>query len=201
MHRTQDLQYAEKSLLKDLQGGSKTAFEKFYRQEYIAVFYTARRFITDIQAAEDLTTETFLKLWERLDAFNSLPAMRSFLFVTIKNACLNHLRAEKRTTGRQQQLSYLLEQEGGEDIANQQLMAVIYQHLEAEIEKLSPQLKRVFKMAYIDGMSNEDIATALGINNQSVRNDKARALKQLRLAFAGKDMYALLLWWLITRLH
>lgn len=201
MQRMQDLRYAEESLLKDLQGGSKTAFEKIYRQEYIVVFYTARRFIADIQAAEDLTTETFLKLWERLGAFNSLPAIRSFLFVTIKNACLNHLRAEKRSTERQQQLSYLLEQEGEEDIANQQLMAIIYQYLEDEIEKLSPQLKRVFKMAYIDGMSNEDIATVLGINNQSVRNDKARALKQLRLAFAGKDIYTLLLWWLITRLH
>lgn len=189
-------EYIEGHLLKLLQDGDKAAFETFYRREYIAVFYTAKRFIADTPAAEDLTTETFLKLWHRLDSFNSLAAMKSFLFVTIKNACLNHLRTEKRTASRYEQLTYLLQQHTADDIANQQLMASIYQYLYDEVEKLSPQLKRVFKMAYVDGLSNEDIAAQLKISNQSVRNDKARALKQLRLALTGKDIYSLFLAWL-----
>ncbi|MET7000367.1 RNA polymerase sigma factor [Chitinophaga defluvii] len=180
-------------LLKKLRKGDKAAFEIFYHQEYITVLYTAQRFVADIQAAEDLTTEVFLKLWERLSNFDSLPAMRSFLFVSIKNACLNYLRSEKRASAQYQELSYLLEQDSSEGIANQQLMAAIYRYLYEEIEKLPPQLKRVFKMAYIGGLSNEAIAAELGINNQSVRNDKSRALKQLRLASESWDLFGLLL--------
>src|SRR5205807_1596320 len=77
-----------------------------------------------------------------------------------------------------------------------QLKAEIYQHIYEEIEKLTPHLKKVFQMAYIEGMSNEEIAQQLGINNQSVRNDKSRALKQIRLAMMDKDIFGLLLLWL-----
>jgi len=179
--------YSEALWLRRLHTGDKSAFEALYRDQYIAVFYTAKRFVPDIQAAEDLATETFLKLWERLGDFNSMAAIRSFLFVTVKNACLNHLRAEERMNTRHLRLIQLLEQEDDQSLANQQLMADIYAHVYAEVEKLSPRLKEVFILSYIDGLSNEEIAARLHINNQSVRNDKARALKQLRLTLTSRE--------------
>jgi DNA-binding CsgD family transcriptional regulator len=43
-------------------------------------------------------------------------------------------------------------------------------------------------MAYLDGMSNSEIAAALDINNQSVRNYKLRAVKTLRIALLNRNM-------------
>jgi RNA polymerase sigma-70 factor (family 1) len=190
--------YSEALWVRQLHNGERPAFDALYRDQYIRVFYTAKRFVPDTQAAEDLATETFLKLWERLADFDNLAAMRSFLYLTVRNACINHLRTEGRMTARHQQLIRLLEQGDRESADNRQLMADLYTHIYEEIEKLSPRLKQVFLLSYIDGLSNEEIAARLRINNQSVRNDKTRALKQLRLSLAGREGL-LLLFLLLSR--
>jgi len=120
-------------------------------------------------------------------------AMHAFLQITVKNACLNLLRSRQRESARYLELYNLLEQNDPQAFDQQQLTAQLYQHIYEEIEKLSPQLKKVFMLAYIEGLSNEEIALQLDIHNQSVRNDKARALKQLRLALAGNEAYLLFL--------
>lgn len=188
-------------MVQQLQKGNKKAFEWLYDQQYITVFMFARRFVTDQQAAEDITTEVFLKLWDRLTDFDSLPAIQSFLHVSTRNACLNYIRNRSRQSVQQQRWEYLLQQDEEEVLAQQQLQADIYRHVYDEIEKLSPQLKTVFRLAYIEGLSNEEIADRLGINNQSVRNDKSRALKQIRMAMMDKNIYGVFILWLALRQH
>jgi RNA polymerase sigma-70 factor (ECF subfamily) len=90
-------------------------------------------------------------------------------------------------------MAYLLEQNDESSLAKEKLNADIWQHIYNAIENLSPQLKKVFKMAYVEELSNEEIAVNLNINNQSVRNDKARALKQVRLTLLEKKLYSLLI--------
>lgn len=170
-----------------------------YDLYFFTIFYFARRFVPDQHAAEDITTEAFLKLWPRLTNFNSLAAMQSYLHVTARNACLNYLRNVKRKSTQQEQLQYLLQQGSADSFAEQQLQAEVYKQIYEEIEKLSPQLKKIFRMAYIEGLSNEAIAEQLGINNQSVRNDKSRALKQIRMAMMDKGIYGIFLLWFLAR--
>jgi RNA polymerase sigma-70 factor (family 1) len=188
--------YNQGEFLAELQRGSQAAFARLYNQEFTSVFYFARRFVADSQAAEDITTDTFVKLCERLNDFESIEAIHSFLMVTVKNACLNHLRSVRRENLRYEELRYLLEEDDSDIQLNTQLTAHIFQHIYEEIEKLSPQLKKVFTMSFIEGLSNEEIARQLGINNQSVRNDKSRALRQIRLALSDKHTYSLFLLWL-----
>ncbi|HMH20397.1 MAG TPA: RNA polymerase sigma-70 factor [Puia sp.] len=183
----------EEVLLQMVAKGSKKAFETLYNRYYISIFYFTKRFVADQKAAEDITTETFLKLWERLSHFVSLEGIRAFLHTTAKNACLNHLRNETRQSTHQRELAYLLNQPGAEDAEEHQIRARVYQYIYAEIEKLPAQIKRVFKMAYIEGLSNQEIADRLKINNQSVRNHKARALRHLRMALWDKDLYEIML--------
>lgn len=192
---------SNEAMVQQLQKGNKKAFEWLYDQQYITVFMFARRFVTDQQAAEDITTEVFLKLWDRLTDFDSLPAIQSFLHVSTRNACLNYIRNRSRQSVQQQRWEYLLQQDEEEVLAQQQLQADIYRHVYDEIEKLSPQLKIVFRLAYIEGLSNEEIADRLGINNQSVRNDKSRALKQIRMAMMDKNIYGVFILWLALRQH
>ncbi len=55
------------------------------------VFYFSRRIIIEQQAAEDLTMEAFLKLWQRINDLINVNVFHSFLYTTTKNACLNYL--------------------------------------------------------------------------------------------------------------
>jgi RNA polymerase sigma-70 factor (ECF subfamily) len=174
----------------------RKGFEILYNQQFAAVFYFARGFVSDQQAAEDITTETFLKLWQRLNDFTNISAIRSFLYTTTKNACLNYLRDSRHRNAENDKMAYLLEKSDESFLAKEKLNADIWQHIYSAIENLSPQLKKVFKMAYIKGLSNDEIATHLGINNQSVRNDKARALKQVRLTLLDRKLFSHFFFWL-----
>lgn len=185
--------YDENDLLQQIAKGNKEGFETIYNQHFISVFYFARRFVTDTPVAEDITMEVFMKLWEKLKSFESLQAIKSFLYVAAKNACLNHLRNEQRKISNQKQLSYLLSAETDGSVSEQNITARVYQHIYDEIENLPEQLKKVFKMAYFDGLSNEDIAQKLAINNQSVRNHKSRALRSLRMVLIDRDILESLL--------
>jgi RNA polymerase sigma-70 factor (family 1) len=176
-------------LLQEIAKGTKKAFEAVYDRYDISIFYFSRRFVRDEKVAEDITLETFLKLWERFPQFTSLQGIQSFLHVTAKNACLNYLRSQARLSAHQRELAYLLAQGADETLADQQVTARIYQYIYNEIQKLPPQVRRVFTLAYIDGLSNQAIAEQLNINNQSVRNHKANALKYLRMALLEKDLY------------
>jgi RNA polymerase sigma-70 factor (family 1) len=180
--------YSEPELLHAIASGDKDAFAVIYQQHFAAAYHFAKRFVTDTQTAEDITTEAFVKLWERFSQFSSLSGIKSFLFTSIKNACINHARSAKRTTKRESEFTYLL---NGHDEPQENITGEVYQHIYNEIEKLPSQEKRVFKMAYLEGLSNEAIAQELGINNQSVRNHKTRALKTLRNTLSEKDLYAL----------
>jgi RNA polymerase sigma-70 factor (ECF subfamily) len=73
------------------------------------------------------------------------------------------------------------------------ITAATYKYIIDQIDQLPEQMKKVFKMSYIEGLTNEEIAQSLKINNQSVRNHKARALKILRLSIPGKDMLEMML--------
>ncbi len=191
--------YQDEELFQLLKRNNRKGFELLYKQEFITVFYFIRRFVSNHQVAEDITTETFLKLYARLEDFSNMTGIRTFLYRTAKNASLNYLRDNRRHEEHHEQLIYLLEQVNEDAYAEQQLTASIYQYIYEEIEKLSPQLKKVFIMAYIEDYSNEEISQELGINNQSVRNSKARALSQIRLAMIARKDYGLFLLWLTLK--
>lgn len=182
--------------LSQLKQDIRKKFEMLYNEQFAAVFCFARRMVTEHQAAEDITTETFLKLWQRLNDFTHVSSISSFLFTTTKNACLNYLRDSRRHTTENEKIAYLLKQNYESLPVNEKLNADIWQHIFHAIENLSPQLKEVFELAYIKGYSNDEIAAHLGINNQSVRNGKVRALKQIRLTMLDKKHYSPYFCWL-----
>jgi RNA polymerase sigma-70 factor (ECF subfamily) len=67
------------------------------------------------------------------------------------------------------------------------------QRIYEEIEKLPKKCRQVFKLAYMDGLGNEEIANLLNITYQTVKNQKVRALKILRLALLHKGLLAAIL--------
>jgi RNA polymerase sigma-70 factor (family 1) len=173
--------------------GSSHAYTAIYNLMAPSIYYFARRLVEDKEAAEDITADTFIKLYQMSPNFNSLPNIRAFLFVTTRNACLNYLRNLKVKNQRTSDLLYLLSNGQEKTFPEDEYRVELLQHIYDEIENLPTKCKQVFKLAYLEGLKNDEIAKLLHINNQSVKNQKTRALKILRLALSGKALLALLL--------
>jgi RNA polymerase sigma-70 factor (ECF subfamily) len=168
--------------------GDFRAFTDIYDRYYLTIYRFVRKFIPEREEAEDIMANTFIKLWKLHSNFESSHNIKAFLYITARNACFDSLRHQKRQSEKQKELFYFLSQRPAEEHFQNDVETEVLKSIFLEIEKLPPSVRAVFKMAYIEGKSNDEIAAHLHITNQSVRNNKHRAIKLLRMAILNGNM-------------
>jgi RNA polymerase sigma factor (sigma-70 family) len=171
---------SDTELLHNFQRGEEAAVRTLYDLHYRPLVYFAAEILMDQEEAEDIAVDSFLKLLERREGFQSLPSIRSYLYTTVKNACVDVLR---RTKSREMNHKVIAELTGpDEQTDNRELIiAKVLEAVHAEIEQLPIQSKRIFTAIFIDGKSTATVAGELGLSPQTVLNVKAKVLQQLRL--------------------
>lgn len=135
--------------------------------------------------AEDVITEAFLRLWQSRGRFENSAAVGGWLRVTVRNQCLNLLKQRHVNQGRLNELSTMM-QDIEENWDHEDLLGELLQEVYSAVQTLPEKSREVFRLRYIEGLKNEDIARYLGIRNQSVRNHLSTALRQLRLLFIDR---------------
>ncbi|TWF45694.1 RNA polymerase sigma-70 factor (ECF subfamily) [Chitinophaga polysaccharea] len=181
---------AEHLLLQKLAAGEQSAFQFLFNQHYRALCYFANSIVANDQEAEDLVQESFSKLWNKRTDFKTAANIKAFLFIATKNACLNFLKSRERLTIKEKEFSYLQTVDTGFDPLLTETEVI--QQLYNEIEALPTQCRKIFKMSYLEGRKNEDIAVALRISYNTVRAQKLRALKLIRSSLIKKNILPLL---------
>jgi RNA polymerase sigma-70 factor (ECF subfamily) len=174
-------------------GGERTAFTAVYNEYYLRVYQYAERFLPSTADAEDITADTFVKLWQRRNEFATLDHIRAFLFTTVRNACINFhqhtlVKNEKhsdilRLLSNDQQTSFHLEEVRAE------LMGLVYR----EVDKLPKKMKEIFLLSYRDGLKPSEIAERLNISVQTVSNQKVNAINLLKTALGNSPLLLALL--------
>jgi RNA polymerase sigma-70 factor (ECF subfamily) len=179
-------------LLEGFKSGNQIAIRKLYVLYYRPLCYFNQKLINYSQEAEDISTETFLKLLQKKHDFDSLSDIKSFLFTASRNACYDFLRKEKRQNKSHQEISLLspFEEQFGEQ---EMITAKVLQTIYAEIENLPSQCKQVFRSIFIDGKSTADIAAEMEISPQTVLNQKTKALQKIRLALHNENILSTVL--------
>jgi RNA polymerase sigma-70 factor (ECF subfamily) len=171
------------------QQGSKEAFAAVYNMHYSRLYGFIKKLVDTREEAQDITAETFVKLWRLHANFNTEENIKAFLYITARNACLDYLRYRQRQTVNKQAFGYTLtEQDEAIPAPNDEIKTAVLKQLHSEIEHLPTQCKRIFKMAWLEGKKNAAIAEQLSLTEQTVRNQKARAIKILRLALENYNM-------------
>ncbi|HWK05564.1 MAG TPA: RNA polymerase sigma-70 factor [Puia sp.] len=187
------MEQSANDLISQFNQGNSRAYTTIYNLCAPSIYYFAKRFVGDREVAEDITADTFIKLFRLHANFDSLINIRAFLRITTRNACLNYLRDLKSKDQQRKDLLYLLTQDQEKGFPEDQYQAELLQRIYDEIEKLPKKCRQVFKLAFMDGLGNEEIAELLHINYQSVKNQKTRALKILRLALLNRGLLAAIL--------
>ncbi len=180
--------------INSLEGEDRKGFSLLYSYYYLPIYFFVQKFISDEQQAEDITADTFIKLWQYAQA-TAIQNVKSFLHTTAKNSCLDHLKALRNHQQKEAEIKYLAEQDS-RSFQTSDIKAEILSHIYTEIEKLPATSRKVFKLSFVEGMKNAEIATYLKLSEQTVYNQKAIALKHLRLALKDKEwvMVFLMLW-------
>jgi len=158
------------------QNGDKAAFNHVFNMFYKRVCFFAAG-IVDQNTAEDIVQDAFVKLWERRLSFDTLNAVKAFLYLTTKNSCIN--------TYKHQKVVEKFESSQAESIDESN---VIYRLIEAEVleevqravQQLPPGYRKVIYLSYFQGLSNQETADCLQVSINTVKTQKVRSLRILR---------------------
>ena len=183
-------------LWQQLRSGHKPALERIYRQEVDALYRYGRRLTENVPLVEDAIQELFIELWKRRESLGATDAIRPYLLVSLRRKIVR--LSQKRD---QQTLSWEEEQppETETEAAESQLIAEeqtaeTQQRLQQALQQLSPRQREILYLKYFQGLDYKDIAEAIGINYQSVRNTASAGLKALRKVLQSWP----LLWWMLV---
>lgn len=170
----------ESFLITEFKRGKPHAFEIIFNKHYGALCYFAYEFLGERDAAEDVVTDVYIKLWTIREDFDHIKAIKSFLYVSVRNACLNYLRRGRMIEDHKKNLEpELLLEEQSDYVMGKIFEAEVLREIHQSIETLPPQCKRVLRLT-LQGMTTEDIAHTMGLSQQTVRNTKTRATEMLR---------------------
>jgi RNA polymerase sigma-70 factor (ECF subfamily) len=190
---TDSLLYNNSENTLGLRSGDRSAFTDAYNQFYLSIYHYTKKFVDDNQLAEDITADSFVKLWKHAEEVSAIQNVKAFLHTTARNACLDYLKAQRNHEQKEKEILYLTEQDTRNEFDLAEIKAEVLQYVYAEIEKLPEKCKEVFKLAYLEGMKVSEVAQHLNISEQTVANQKTKALKMLRLALSDKQWMVLLL--------
>ncbi|SMC44342.1 RNA polymerase sigma factor [Pedobacter africanus] len=161
----------------------KILFDKYYKQ----LVYFANRFTGDMIEAEDIVMDVFAKFWQKKATVISITNLSSFLFGSVKNACIDLLRKEARFPMLFQELQdELLDQNA--IIEGEEIFARLLQQVYEQIESLPDQCKSIFKLIYLEGKSTKEVAAMLNLSVQTVRNQKTRGLSLIRAKITPQNL-------------
>lgn len=175
-------------IISALRNGDDKALSKVYDLFYGALYYYVQRIVDNTGEAEEITADSFVKFWKQRTDFQSLENIKAFLYVTARNACYDLLKSKKKQASHKEQLSYLTFQPEEDKIVHDEIKAEALKQILLEIENLPHQCRKVFKLSYILGFKNREIAEQLGLTLQTVKNQKTRAVKMLRLTVTSMEM-------------
>src|SRR3954451_7845601 len=166
-------------LVERAQGGHRDALEELYLLHFDRIYSYLHMTVANRHDAEDLTTQTFLKMLESIGRFRwqSVP-FSAWLFRIAHNLAMDHFRAGRRWQPEEE----VPEPHGSEErSAEEQAMHSIGRASMLEmIEGLSPEQQQVLTLKFVFNFSNGEAATILGKTEGAIKSLQHRALVSLQ---------------------
>lgn len=186
--RTKDTSYIEKELMQKVAAGDEQAFAAFFHH-YIGVLKPFIFSFTKSDAiADEIIQDIFIRIWLARNKLAEVEAPRAWLFKVASNECFHYLRKKMTNERTLKQFATLQE-----DAANPTLDHINVQEIKnilAEaVNGLASQRKRIYEMSRDKGMKIEEIAAALQLSPNTVKNVLVTTTKIIRAKLEESGYY------------
>jgi len=160
--------------------GDKRAFEQVFKAYHSPLVTFAHKLTGHLDEAEDAATEAFLKLFEKRSQFKTENSIKAFLYVTVRNRCLNFLKGKKTHDRIHIEIANYLENDTWLEY-QYTINAGVVELINQAIEELPTECQKIFKLLFYEELKPAEIAVQLQISTNTVYVQKSRALHLLRL--------------------
>jgi RNA polymerase sigma-70 factor (ECF subfamily) len=161
------------------QQGDRAALEELYLIHFDRIYSYLHVTVGNRHDAEDLTTQTFLKMLESIGRFRWQSApFSAWLFRIAHNLAMDHFRAHRR----RQPEADVPEPIGSEEPSAEleAMQSIGRQSMLELIEKLSPEQQQVLTLKFVFNFANADVAKILDKTEGAIKSLQHRALASLQ---------------------
>lgn len=156
---------------------SEEGFNDFFSKNYSTACLIALKYVKDYNIAEDLVQDVFVALWEKKGNIQIHNNLRNYFFTAVKNHSINLIQRNKSVTTSLSELFIDLPEEDTSNSFSQEELAV---KINKAIQELPQACQLVFRLAYEQNYSYQEIAETLQISKNTVKTQMGIAYKQLR---------------------
>ncbi len=153
-------------------GGRLYAYEELVRRHQDAVFGLAVSMARDREDAADMTQDTFIRAYNKLEQYNPDYSFRSWILRICANLTKNLFRS--RTRRRNMEARHKVQTE-----IEQSAVDSDFQALEEALAKLPAKLESPLRLKHMEGLSYDEVSKVLGIGVSAAKMRVLRAKKLL----------------------
>jgi RNA polymerase sigma-70 factor (ECF subfamily) len=175
-----------RKLVERAQQGDRAALEELYLIHFDRIYSYLHMTVGNRHDAEDLTTQTFLKMLESIGRFRWQSApFSAWLFRIAHNLSMDHFRSRRRWQPEEEVPELPGTEEPSAELAAMQ--SIGRQSMLELIDKLSPDHQQVLTLKFVFNFPNADVAKILDKTEGAIKSLQHRALASLQKQIASKE--------------
>ena len=151
-------------------------FDDLFSYNYRPLCLYALHYLQDADQAEDVVQESYAALWEKIQEGAHVVNRKSYLYMMVRNRCLDQLRRKGLPTESLKPYDTY----GIIDDDDAQERSQTEARLWTAIDSLPEKCREIFILSKRDGLKYEEIADELGLSVNTVRNQIIKALKLIK---------------------
>lgn len=172
------LEVLNPNLIHRAQQGEPAVVGELYERYQLIIFRYLYYRIGDLQTAEDLTSEVFIRMISALPGYSHQNvSFQSWLFRIARNLSIDHYRRINLRKDVPLEENQIASNDDPLDMVEQGLTS---EQLKQALEKISTDQRDVVVMRFVTGMSIREVAQVMNKSQDSIKGLQRRALMALR---------------------
>ena len=163
-------------ILKRVKSGDANAFSEIVQKHQRQLLCIVLRMVGDLEMAEDVVQEAFMKAYLKLHTFQGRSKFKSWLFQIALNTAKNRLRSKRNDSVEIDKVHVAVQDHQVQDLSQQDLQATI----RTEVDKLPPKQKMALSLRIFEDMSFAEIAEIMECPYDTAKANYRHALMKLR---------------------
>jgi RNA polymerase sigma-70 factor, ECF subfamily len=175
----------DKKIISEYLAGKNDNFPELVGKYLRPIYNFLYQFTKDKNQADDLTQETFIKVWKNLKRFDQSKSFKTWLFTIAKNTAYDFFKKKKALP-----FSNFIDEEGNNQLENvaddnifpdELLMkAEAANILEEKLKQLPEHYRIILTLHYKEDFTLDEISEILKIPYNTVKSQRQRGLKELK---------------------
>lgn len=176
------MQHDVKQLTKALASGSEDAYKTLFYMYYPRIRAFAYAMLKNYDDADDLAQMVLIRIWTKRDVFADVDNFDGYLFSLSKNSVLNFIASRNAVFA---DITDEIANKSSAETYNPEAQAIATETastISRTVEKMPKQRQEIYRLSRNESLSNDEIATRMGIAKKTVENHLNLALNDIRKA-------------------